>query len=87
MGALKGSYYRDITDQGVSFLLKKVSYEAFKKWVSHSAESVSPYRLAGTLYEDKAGRGFYQGGVAEEVLYSKDTPFYYDFDRIQNTLR
>jgi hypothetical protein len=31
MGALRGSYYRDITDPGVSFLLKKVSYEAFKK--------------------------------------------------------
>lgn len=87
IGALKGSYYRNIKDPGVSFLLKKVSYEAFKKWVSHSAESVSPYRLAGTLYEDKAGRGFYQGGVAEEVLYNEDVPFYYDFNRVQNTLR
>lgn len=81
------SYHSIKDDPTLAVMLKKVSYEAFKKWVSHSAESASPYRLAGTLYEDQTGRSFYRGGVAAEVIYNEDTLFYYDFDKTQNTLR
>lgn len=69
----KSAPYRSIKDDPtLALMLKKVSYEAFKKWVNNAIKK-EPMSRGQTIYEQKAfgsgtGEGFYRGGKNEIYL-------------------